>query len=214
MMHTDKFKSSDYFQSYIDDQKQRIDRFTKVLDICADSEKEKLYRIIGGLVKDLISAQFSNNESFSTIVSSFEKYAECLLVTGFSSYSEYVDFLSLQIILDISDVSIETPVDFDDDLTRLLNNYINKEDKPLAGFLCYPDYYEVFKNYLLGEIDFNELIDYVNNKWYSASVDFFWFGSHLREDNTYAGYWSYIASSSIRVKGDYEKISDGTYFIV
>ena len=71
MMHTDKFKSSDYFQNYIDDQKQRIDKFTKVLDICADSEKEKLYRIIGGLVKDLISAQFSNNESFSTIVSSF-----------------------------------------------------------------------------------------------------------------------------------------------
>ncbi len=214
MIHKDKYKDSEYFLNYIDEQKRRITKFKKVLDGCGDSEKKKICLIIGSRLKDLISAQFSANESVSAITASFEEYAECILVTGFSSYSEYVDFLSMQIILGVDDISIVAPVEYSDDLVCILSNYISNKDNVLTGHLCFPDYYGVFKDYGINSIGFNQLMDYMSNKWYTSSVNMYWFGSHLRDNDTYVGYWNYVASALIRVRGDYDKLTEEDRFIV
>ena len=214
MKHSDEHRSPEYFQNYIKTQRSRIEKFKQILVGCAESEKAKLYRNISGRLKDLISAQFSNNDELSAIKNSFEEYAECLNQVGFSSYSEYIDFLSLQLILGIEDVSIDAPSEFDDDLIKILKASIAKEQPTLTDTLNYPEYYGVFKDYYLGNIGFNELMYYIDNKWYWSSKEFYWFQSHMREDDIYVGYWCYIASAVIRIKGDYERLRETERYIV
>ena len=57
-------------------------------------------------------------------------------------------------------------------------------------------------------------MDYVSHKWFTSSVNMYWFGSHLRDDDTYVGYWNYVASALIRVRGDYDKLTENDRFIV
>lgn len=214
MTHVDKYKTPDYFQKYIDEQIVRIGKFKNVLNGCGESEKTKICRILCNRYKDLISAQFSNNVELSKIASSFKEYAECMYVAGFSSYSEYIDFLSLQVILDVKDLSIDAPQNFVDDLTQILISYINGSEYELTGKLYEERYYSVFAKYYDGKLSFIDLMDYVNTKWYMSSLGFYWFDSHLKDHDVYTGYWCYVASAIIRIKGDYNKINDDDRYIV
>lgn len=214
MTHIDKYKTPDYFQKYISSQTIRIEKFKQVLIGCGESEKSKIYRILSDRYKDLISAQFSCNEDIIKIKASFVEYAECVYAAGYSCYSEYIDFLSLQIILGIKDVSIEAPKEYDDDLSRILNAYIHDSNYELTGYLYETRYYSVFADYCKGSLTFAELMDYVTNKWYLSSLGFYWFDSHLKDFDVYTGYWCYIASAVIRIKGDYGKVRDGDCYIV
>ena len=216
MKHIDQFgKDEEYFKQYINEQKERINKFKKLFDSCAETEKPRAARFITGRLKDLIAAQFSCNESIDSIRISVEEYAYYSTTNGFSSYSEYVDFLALLIIVGIQEeICIPVSSDFDDDLTRILNAYISKQDYSLTGHLCYPEYYEVFRDYSTGILNYDELISYVNEKWYRSSMGFYWFDSHLRNDNTYTGYWCYVASAALRIKKDYERVTENTKYIV
>lgn len=215
MIHIDKYKNPDYFQRYIEEQNTRIDKFKKLLNGCGEDEKVKVAQFISGRIKDLISAQFSRNESVNIIRSNVEDYAEYLMICGFSSYSEYVDFLALQIIVGIQEeLCISVPADYDDDLTKLLNSYLSKKDYSLTGNLCFPEYYGVYRDYCLDIISLDELISYVNEKWYNASRDLYWFNSHQRDDNTYTGYLNYVASAIIRMKNDCVNVNNNQYYLV
>lgn len=214
MKHIDKYKTQDYFQKYISNQTIRIDKFKKMIVGCGESEKLKIYQILSNRYKDLISAQFSSNEEEAKIKKCFEEYAECVYAAGFSCYSEYIDFLSLQIILGINDISIDPPQDYNDDLSKILNAYINGSKVELTGYLYEPRYYSVFADYCKGNLTFIELMDYVARKWYVSSMDFYWFDSHLKNYDVYTGYWCYIASAVIRIKGDFNKISEGDRYIL
>ena len=214
MIHTDKYKPSEYFQGYIDSQKKRIDKFKEVLEGSGEPDRTKLCVYISNFLKDLISAQFSNNEDMASVESSFREYAEYKNVVGFFSYAEYIDFLSLEIIFGIDDCYIADPKEYDDDLSRILLNYIFDENKPLSGKMCFPEYYDIFRDYWSNSIRFSDLMDYVNNKWYNSSSSCYWYNSHIRENDTYTGYWCYIASALIRIKGDYDRINIGDSFIV
>lgn len=216
MMYKDQFGTPEvYFKQYIDEQRIRINKFKKLYYSCGESEKIKVSRFITSRMKDLISAQFSCNESIDSIRVSVEEYADYLMISGFSSYSEYIDFLALLIIVGIQDeLSIPVPSDYDDDLTRLYISYLSKDEYSLTGSLKYPDYYEVFRDYCTGVLGLDELLDYMNDRWYSSSREFYWFDSHLRNDNTYTGYWCYVASAALRINGDYERIAESTKYIV
>ena len=214
MTHIDKYKSPDYFKKYIDEQIIRIEKFKKVLEGCGESDKSKICRILCDRYKDLISAQFSNNDDLAKIKASFEEYAEYMFVAGFSSYSEYVDFLSLLIILDIKDCSIDAPQEYMDDLSQILIAFIKDTDCELTGKLYEERYYSVFVDYFNGKMSFIDLMNYVDKKWYSSSLGFYWFDSHLKDTDIYTGYWCYVASAIIRIKGDYTKINDEDCYII
>ena len=216
MKHIDQFgKDEEYFMQYIDEQKERINKFKKLFDSCAETEKPRAARFISGRLKDLIAAQFSCNDSIDSIRISVEEYAYYSTTNGFSSYSEYVDFLALLIIVGIKEeICIPVSSDYDDDLTRIFNSYISQEEPSLTGSLCYPEYYGFIRDYCTGILSLDELISYVDEKWYRSSMGFYWFDSHLRNDNTYTGYWCYIASAALRIKGDYERIPETTKYVV
>lgn len=214
MTHVDKYKSPDYFQKYIDEQIVRINKFKRVLEGCGESEKPKICRFLCDRYKDLISAQFSNNEELSKIERSFEEYAEYMYIAGFSCYSEYIDFLSLQIILDIEDLMVDTPQQYVDDLSNILTAHLNGLDCELTGNLYEKRYYSFFVDYYEGKHSFSDLMDYVNKKWYPSSLGFYWYDSHLKDYEVYTGYWCFIASAVVRIKGDYNKISERDYYIV
>ena len=214
MIRKDPYKDIGYFNTFISNQTKSIDRFKQVLDGCGDSEQEKVLIVLCNKYKDLIAAQFSANEDKLVISDSFSEYATYLIKKGFSSYSEFVDFLSLQIILDLPADSVISPKDYVDDLTCFFTNFLFKENEPITGKLYSSEYYKIFYDYCIGDVGFEELIKYVNNDWYFASRDFYWFNSHRSISNTYAGYWCYVASAVIRIKGDYNKIIESDKYIV
>ena len=214
MTHSDKYRDPSYFNKYISDQLVRIDKFKKVLEGCGESEKLRVYRILSDRYKDLISAQFSSNEELTEILKSFEEYAIYVSKVGFSCYSEYVDFLSLQIILAFRDVMIDVPQEYNDDLAKILNGYINESNYELTGYLYESRYYSVFVDYCKDKLTFTDFMNYVSNKWYTLSMGFYWFDSHKKDQDVYTGYWCYVASAAIRVKGDESKINEGYPYII
>ncbi|MCR4750520.1 MAG: DUF1911 domain-containing protein, partial [Lachnospiraceae bacterium] len=148
------------------------------------------------------------------IIKSFKEYAIYLSKVGFSCYSEYIDFLSLQIILGFDDTYIDTPQDYNDDLAKILYGYINGSNYELTGNLYEREYYSVFVDYCNEKLTFTDLMNYVSNRWYISSIGFYWFDSHKKDLDVYTGYWCYVASAVIRVKEDYGKITDEYSYII
>ena len=214
MTRRDKYRDPSYFEKYISDQTARIDKFKKVLEECGESEKLRVYRFLSDRYKDLISAQFSYNEELTEILKSFKEYAIYISEAGFSCYSEYIDFVSLQIILDIKDILIDVPQEYNDDLAKILNGYLKGSDFELTGYLYESRYYSVFMDYCNDKLTFADLMNYVSNKWYTLSMGFYWFNSHEKDQDVYTGYWCYVASAAIRVKGDQSKINEGYPYII
>ena len=215
MMHHDLYRDLVYFEKFIYDQQKRIGRFKELADSSVDDAKIEASKIIVNRYKDLISAMFSHNADLNDIKKAVEEYANYLSITGFSSFSQYVDFLSLLIIVGIhEEVYIPVPQQYDDDISRILNNYISGKNEPLNGVLLFPDYYGIFRDYCSGEVVLNELLDYVENKWYGSSEELYWFNSHLKSTDTYAGYWCYIASAVLKIKDQLSIVPDDAKYII
>ena len=206
MMNNDKYRSREYFETYILNQISRIERYEKLADQRAGNDKKPFFSILSGRYKDLISARLSHGDKKDVLVSDFMKYAGCIFQVGFSSYSECVDFYSLAVILGVKDFYIPIPSEYNDDLINILVSYVKDEEPKLHNKLNYRDYYGLFVEYFLGNKSLDDLINYVNDGWYQSSVDFYWFNSHLKNDDVYAGYWCYVASALLIIKHDYEKI--------
>lgn len=211
MNQRDSYRDSSYFTEYIRNQERRIANFEKIL---VDSgERRQVCIALCTLYKDLIAAEFSAACELEKISSSFRLYTSYVLETGFSGYSDYVDCLSLAIILN-EDFVFPIPPEYDDDLTRVLDSIVRGVSVSAVGNLLYPDIYGAFYEYFIDKVNFKDMIKFVNTGWYHATGGMYWHDRHKKENNTYSGYWCYVASALIRIKKDDALVSDNDKYIV
>lgn len=199
MICRDTQKDSTYFEEYILEQKNRISQFVEVKKQLDSKEKiEKCNSIISSLERDLFCAQFSAGYSREELIDTFHEYV-CLFVnTEDISYEEYINALAINILLDAGNddllKSIRPSFDVDALLELLLYGDTDKKE------LNFPDYYQVFLDYMNENVSTDYFIDYIANKWYSSSYNLYWYESLDNENNTYVGYWCWLAAAILKNK--------------
>ncbi|MCH5249594.1 MAG: DUF1910 domain-containing protein [Lachnospiraceae bacterium] len=206
-MNRDNYKSIDYFEKYLKNQKSKIAKFNGVLSKIDENDADKIRqckRILANFYMDLFTAEYSYGASKDELERTFSEYCNLVKESAVDSYSEMVDLLSISILLDWQENVkwIKNNETFDDSLIKSLKAYLYGDGQinDASLDLKYPDYYKVFAEYLDGIKDAEELIQYVNKEWYSSSIDMSWYDSHLSKEDIYVGYWCWLAAAVLKIK--------------
>lgn len=205
-MNRDRYKSVQYFERYIDKQKERIEKFLNILSTIPENDKKKrgeCTRYLANFYKDLLSAEYSAGRSAQAMKGICEMYISALSECSITEYAELVDVLSLAILFNMKSTEIKKinyDTSFHDKLVLSLKKQIDGETQLLDTKLIYPNYYGIFYQYLSGGVNREEFLDAINTKWYAASCEFAWHDSHKGKGDTYVGYWCWLAGAILKIK--------------
>lgn len=207
-MLRDSIKSEAYFEEYIRCQDKRIEKFMTTAAALPAAETEKIKkckRTAANFQRDLIYAKYSAGAEKQELQESYREYLALLGAVGISDYAEYIDVLSIAIVLDISLCDYSDLLDeqeCSDALTRLLADDIRSGElgQIEEGALRYEDYYKIFQEYLKGNCTIVQLGEYMEHQWYEASKEFSWYGSHESTEDIYTGYWCWLAAACVKIR--------------
>lgn len=201
-MSRDRIKNDKYFEEYIIEQNKRIAKFQLVANQQGDIEKKnKLYRIVANLQKDLFSAKYSIGANIEELRRIFDDYLESLNNTSILDYGELVDIISIGILLDTDIKNTINKCDLSLKKDGLVEALLN-DGKIGTMPLLFEEYYSPFYKYLKKEKDISYLEAYMENSWYSNSSEFSWYDSDASKENVYVGYWCWIAAAVVKLRGD------------
>ena len=217
-------KSSDYWNEFLEYQYKRIEeKVQKLKDV---KEKEKRQKILLSLSKyeiDLIKAEFSNGAGSAKIKS--------LLINALSIIKEFdkftkgdiLDLLSIAICVNakkdinkfISYNNQRLSIINNDRLLNYFFNFINSENFIWDNSLKLDAEFKLLNNVIESKNKSEQeslMIQYLN-KWYDNHKDYAWYNSHLRNTNTFCGYWSFESSTISKMMNlNEQKLSSNSYF--
>lgn len=196
----DTRKDSLYFDKYISEQNKRIVKFESIKKQLDDKNKIKqCNRVLANFFRDLFSAKYSSGENIEELKKCFDIYIELLSEVDDISYDEYIDALSIDVLLNSNKK---------DNINKL--NHRFKEDvlaailigeKSGSSEIRYPDYYDSFYLFLTDNISLNDFIQFMNDEWYKKNTEMSWYDSLNSNQETYVGYWCWLAGACVKIKG-------------
>lgn len=205
-MSRESYKDDRYFEDYIICQNKRIEKFTDTLNKLEKGDLFKVkqcQRYLANFYKDLLSAKYSIGASKHEVRRYYLKYLETVEQCGVSDYAEMIDILSLAILLDITLDNIKfilENTDYDvDSIICALKEILKKHDLVTeSDYLLFPQEYEVFYKYIKGNIDTKNFLKFIEEEWYGLCKNFAWYDSHKSKENSYVGYWSWLAGAILK----------------
>lgn len=206
-MSRELYKDDRYFEDFIIYQNKRINKFEGTLTKLGEGDASKVkqcQRILANFYKELISAKYSIGAAKQEVQQIYFQYLKALKQCSISDYAEMVDTLSLAILLDTAADAIgfvlENTDYASDALIDVLKSKISGDKKILEkGQLLFPEQYEMFYRYITGTMDTESFVKFMENEWYALCKDFAWFDSHKSTENTYVGYWSWLAGAVLKI---------------
>ena len=211
-MLRDALKSADYFERYLGYQDARIQKFTQVLNNLpdhAEMQRKQCSTYLANFYKDKLSAMYSFGSTKTELLSTFNFYIKYIKGASSINYADLSDILAMMILfknVDVSDPKFVLSVTgFDDPFIVLLKQELfpGRTIKLRTNELLYPEQYQEFLS-IIEEDDSAQatvqLLDYVNHRWYANCQDMPWFESHKSSENTYCGYWCWIAAAIAKMK--------------
>ena len=203
-MIRDTRRSSAYFEKYIAEEEAGFQKMHYMALQKADEGNEKAakraYTFASGLQKNKMIAMYSAGEKLSDVKNAFEKWVGICDKLIQMPYYDLLSVASLCILLKPKEETVNIA-------TRLLSDF-SGVDMLIEGFW----------SYLLGKgftytssvIQFDtdtklaqvlmepdkekqatKLVSYVSHEWYAAQSDCAWYDSHLKDSDTYFGYWCF-----------------------
>ena len=196
-----QYKDKLYFDKYIEDQKKRITRFEK-----HPNKSDTRSTILSNLYLNLISAEYSNGYSKKEISSAVKEFLKN--VGSGSSYNEIVDALSLAVLFNIKSKDISDLMsnkNSDDLLVVELKKAIDKKYDGTANSLKHAKQYKTFYDMLTANVTIDDLNKYVDSKWYSTCRGRSFYDTHKKDNDTYSGYWCWVAAAVLKISTDASK---------
>ena len=215
----DKRKDEKYFREYLDYQNARIEKKTAKL---AESEGEKRQRVLISLTGyeiDLIKAEYSFGASKGSLKALLRDAVKISSENNKPTYDDILVLLSLAIMLGEESIA-EDLIDANHDIIqrdRLLNylsSYIKTHSADWDLEIPVAKEYELLNQVFSSDDKTTELQLYLEN-WYNVHSEYSWYDSHLRDTDTYCGYWSFEAGAIATINElDVDKLKDNPYFPV
>lgn len=215
----DKRKSADYFNAYIDYQKDRISKkIEKLSDSKGDSSKVE--RINQSLLKyqtDMVYVQFSVGADKNKLSGYLKDVLKTASEIRSIDYETLLSLLSLSVMLEVRTDSLSLidkhcDVIQNDKILNCLANYIQKGKVVWEGRYAIKGLYEKLDDLAKATAKENILIEYLSD-WYDAHKDFAWYDSHKNDKDTYVGYWSFESAALAKIMGvDETKLKSNAYY--
>lgn len=198
-MLRDKIKDEKYFDEYLTYQVNRINNMEdKAVEFTPDNKKRNMcLSFLSAYYKDYINALYSYGNSYDEMKPVVSKYIRILSEIKVSSYSEYIDAVSMSIIFDIDLDDKSIAENYMND--RVVNMLLNNDN---TNTVFYPSEYNVFIDYLEDKIKSSELKKFISDDWYNNCKDLYWYNSHMSEEKIYSGYWCWIAGACLKLKNE------------
>lgn len=215
----DKRKDKEYYRAYLDYQYSRIEKKSAKL---AESEGEKRQRVLVSLTGyeiDLLKAEFSCGASKENLKTLLIRAMSVISENADVTFDDLLTLLSLAVMLDAGNDAkklIDSKADFisKDRLLSFLSTYIKNGKREWNQSVSLRKEYDALNNVFASgdkEAALNEYLE----RWYGAHSNYAWYNSHLRDTDTYCGYWSFEAGAVAEIlKLDLKKLSMLEYFPV
>lgn len=201
----DSRKNQDYFTAYLDYQYIRIQKkLAKLREAKADEDKRQ--RILTSLVNyeiDLLKAEFSNGASREDL--------KVLLVRAIDVVKEYkkttsadlLVLLSLSVMLGAENdakkiVEANKKVICQERLLNCIGEYVLSKKILWNEDIVLGEEYESLQRVFSSSKKEDELCVYLDS-WYSKHSEHAWYGSHLKDTDTYCGYWSFESAALVKM---------------
>lgn len=200
MICRDNRKDTLYFQEYIAEQEKRIKRFQEAkCNLTDENSLKECSMYLSSMLKDMFSAKYSAGYSKDELLIVFDEYLNEVMNTDDLSYEEYINIISIDVLLDAGKKDLIKNLDLSyvsDALTEfLLLGSTNRSDLRFEG------YYAIFYSFANGNTSEAEFYEYIKKDWYSNSKECAWYASLDNENDTYVGYWCWLAAALIKEKG-------------
>ena len=215
----DKRKDKEYYRAYLDYQYSRIEKKSAKL---AESEGEKRQRVLVSLTGyeiDLLKAEFSCGASKENLKTLLIRAMSVISENADVTFDDLLTLLSLAVMLDAGNDAkklIDSKADFisEDRLLSFLSTYIKNGKRDWNQSVSLRKEYDALNNVFASgdkEAALNEYLE----KWYGAHSDYAWYNSHLRDTDTYCGYWSFESAAMVKImKLDCSKVNSEYFPIV
>lgn len=175
--------------------------------------------VLSGYYIDLIKAEYSFGSPVSKIRFLFDKAVNTIGEYENMSKDDILSILSLAIILD-NKSSVKKFIYFKKTLInsdRLLNAM---SDYILTGSLSWNtdlpincEYEEI--DYIIKNNEKEKNLEKYMDNWYNNHSEYAWYGSHLKSNDTYCGYWSFECAAICKMLGIKDtKLKKKQYFPV
>ena len=213
----DSRKGREYFKAYLDYQHERIKKKTEKLQDCAGDKRQRVLISLTGFETDLLKAEFSAGASKENLRQSLMQALPVISENRNVTYDHLLTLLSLAVILDAGKDAgklIESNRDTigNDRLLHCISSYIEKGTKEWNQGIPLREEYGILDQVFSSNDKESALKEYLA-KWYEAHSEYAWYNTHLRDTDTYCGYWSFESAAIAIIFGlDSEKISGEAYY--
>ena len=199
----DKRKDKEYYRAYLDYQYSRIEKKSAKL---AESEGEKRQRVLVSLTGyeiDLLKAEFSCGASKENLKTLLIRAMSVISENADVTFDDLLTLLSLAVMLDAGNDAkklIDSKADFisEDRLLSFLSTYIKNGKRDWNQSVSLRKEYDALNNVFASDDKEAALNEYLE-KWYGAHSDYAWYNSHLRDTDTYCGYWSFESAAISKI---------------
>ncbi|MDR1892937.1 MAG: DUF1911 domain-containing protein [Oscillospiraceae bacterium] len=219
-MLRDSRKDEAYFRQYILNQDARINKFHAIAEKKAENGDKiaaaKAYLFTAGFLKDKLIAAYSAGTPIVDVKAIYEQWVSDCAKASALTYGDLLDMASLAVLLkptgDVLAAIIRLLSEFseNDILLEGLRNYIKgKEFVYSSGTIKFENYSGLRKVFESADksAQIERLAEYISEEWYGAQSESPWYNSHLSNNGTYVGYWSFeCAALAIALSLDVTKI--------
>lgn len=215
----DKRKDKEYYRAYLDYQYSRIEKKSAKL---AEAEGEKRQRVLVSLTGyeiDLLKAEFSCGASKENLKTLLIRAMSVISENANVTFDDLLTLLSFAVMLDAGNDAkklIDSKADFisEDRLLNLLSTYIKTGKKDWNQSVSLRKEYNALNNVFTSDDKESALNEYLE-KWYDAHSDYAWYNSHLRDTDTYCGYWSFESAALTKIMNlDITKVDSEYYPVI
>lgn len=215
----DKRKDKEYYRAYLDYQYSRIEKKSAKL---AKSDGEKRQRVLVSLTGyeiDLLKAEFSYGTSKENLKTLLIRAMSIVSENANVTFDDLLTLLSIAVMLDAGSdakklIDSKASTISGDRLLNFLSTYIEKGKGEWNQSISLRKEYELLNKVFISDDKEAALNEYLK-KWYETHSDYAWYNSHLRDTDTYCGYWSFESAAVARIlKLDDKKLNDLEYYPV
>lgn len=198
-------KTRDYFDRYLQFQYSRIEKGMSRFKKSSGENKQRILTSLTSYMIDLLKAEFSFGASKKTMKTLFNQIIPIVNEYKKITYDDLLLLLSLSIILDEKKnttklIDANMKLISSDRLLSFFVLYIKNGnviwDTKIKLVEKYSNMDEVFLS-----LNKTEAMNLYLNKWYANNSETAWYNSHLRDTETYCGYWSFESAAVSKILG-------------
>lgn len=210
-------KDKEYFDKYLDYQYSRIEKKTAKLEEADEDKKQRVLVSLTSYEIDLLKAEFSVGATKDNIKTLLNRAVKVACEYENITYEDLLNLLSLSIMVNnkseaIKLIKMHNEKIRNDRLLRYLSMYINDTKPVWNESIPLKKEFILLDEVINSESKEDKLCDYLNS-WYKNHYGYSWYNSHLGNEDTYCGYWSFeSAAIAVILKLDENKLKDSEYY--